>query len=128
MKPSKLTKQLVNKVANKIAKKSTKEKHGVDFCLRYNTPPSQLYVFKKACKVLLLKSPNLVEKVEENDWVHISIVSENNKIKVFYDGMFDSVVLESSEFIDSGEPAYFKVKDFEIKGYVAIDGTIEIIE
>lgn len=98
----------------------------MEFCLRYNVSIPQQQIFKSVCKALLLKSKSLVEKVEDGDWVHISVVSNSHSgIKVYYDGMFDPVILKAEDFITPGDLLYSR-SEFEIKGYVSLDTSVDI--
>lgn len=98
----------------------------MELCLRYNTSVSQQQMFKNVCKALLLKSRTLLERIEEGNWVHISVVSQKDTtIKVYYDGMFDSVVLKHEDFVTNSDLLHYCASGFEIKGYVALNSSVD---
>jgi hypothetical protein len=134
MKSSKLKKATLNKVVSRMRKNSRvissdKSEVSQELCLRYNTSVQQRDIFQRVCKVLLHKSKVLLSLIEDGDWVHVSIISEgNSEIKVYFNGMFDSTVLTKDEFMDNTDKFCSILSSIYIKGYVAIDASVDKID
>lgn len=105
---------------------SDKSKDSQELCLRYNTSVQQQDVFKRVCKALLLKSKTLLNLIEDGEWVHVSVISEgNSEIKVYFNGMFSEVVLVRDDFMDNSDVMCSVLRELYIKGYVALDTSVD---
>lgn len=131
MKSSKLKKTLLHKAVSLMRKnsrviESDKSKDSQELCLRYNTSVQQQDVFKRVCKALLLKSKTLLNLIEDGEWVHVSVISEgNSEIKVYFNGMFSEVVLVRDDFMDNSDVMCSVLRELYIKGYVALDTSVD---